>query len=230
MHLLAQLLSQLHLNPVTLICTVVQKFCFCCQTCDWWPCHCSVRGHHSPTRNITLTLLRWLAATKWQLSAYHHTLTHKMQPLNVAFMKSFKTYYAQQTKCGYSLIRDIKQHQGCIFCTTNVQHCWENLVPLSLHRYQGEQFWSTGIFPFWLVVFRDHDFALNHKDFESTLQFDKNRCTHLLCWLTSLLIQISEAPAHLAHSFLQMFCLLGIWISAPIVHWESVWENCWEEL
>jgi len=29
-----------------------------------------------------------------------------MQPLDVAFMKSFKTY-AQETKCGYRLIRDI---------------------------------------------------------------------------------------------------------------------------
>jgi hypothetical protein len=76
-HLLAELLSQLHLNPGTLICMVVHKFCFCYQTCDWWPCHCSVRDHHSHTRNITLTLLGWFATTEWQLSAYHHTLTHK---------------------------------------------------------------------------------------------------------------------------------------------------------
>ena len=150
MHQLAKLLSQLHLNPVTLICTVVQKCCFCCQTCDWWwPCHCSVRGHHSPIRNITLTLLGWLATTKWQLSAYHRTLTHKMQPLDVAFMKSFKTYYAQQTKCGYRLIRDIKQHhiiRDVYFTLPMCSTVEKTLCPFHYLDIKVNSFWSTGSF------------------------------------------------------------------------------------
>jgi hypothetical protein len=84
----------------------------------------------------------------------------------------------------------------------------KTLCPFHYLDIMLNSFWSTGIFPSWPVVFRDHDFALNHKDIESTLQFDKKRHTHLLCRLTSLLV----------------------WISAPIVHWESVWEICWEEL
>lgn len=74
---------------------------------------------------------------------------------------------------------------------------------------KANSFQNTGIFPFWPVVFRDHDFALNHKDNESILQFDKNKHAHLLHRLTSLLVQISEAPAHLVHNVLQMFCLIG---------------------
>jgi len=221
-HLLAQLLSQLHLNPCTLICTVVQKFCFCCQTCDWWPCRWSVRGHHSHTRNITLTLLGWLAATKWQLPAYHHTLTHNMQPLDVAFMKSFKTY-AQETKCGYRLIRDIVRD---VYYALPMCGSWENLVSLSLPSYQSEQFLKHWDLSFLAHCLQRSRFCLElqrHWVYPSILQEQANS----FVLPTDLLLgQISEASAHPAHNFLRMFCLLGDQISALIMHWESVCENC----
>jgi hypothetical protein len=123
----------------------------------------------------------------------------------------------------YHIIRDV--YYSLPMCST----LEKTLCPFHYLDIKANSFWSTGIFPFWPVVFRDHDFALNHKDIESTLQFNKNRHTYLLRQLTTPRPDFwSLIPSD--HNFLQMFCLLGDQISALIVHWESVWENCWVEL
>ena len=103
----------------------------------------------------------------------------------------------------HHIVRD--ENYALLVCNTvEKTSCPSHYLDVKANSFQ-----STRIYPFQPVVFRDHDFALNHKDIESILQFDKNKHPHLLHHLTSLLVQISEAPVHLVHNFLQMFCLIG---------------------
>jgi len=78
----------------------------------------------------------------------------------------------------HHIVRDV--YYSLTMCST----VEKTLCPFHYLDIKANNFRSTGIFPFWPVVFRDHDFAMNHKDIQSTLQFNKNRHTYLLHQLT----------------------------------------------
>jgi len=103
---------------------------------------------------------------------------------------------------------------------------WENLVSLSLPSYQSEQFLKHWDLSFLAHCLQRSRFCLElqrHWVYPSILQEQANS----FVLPTDLLLgQIPEASAHPAHNFLRMFCLLGDQISALIMHWESVCENC----
>lgn len=111
-------------------------------------------GHYSHTKNLEVV----------NVARAHHVViiclpphsTHKMQPLDVAFMSPFKTYYAQE------ISQWLKQHPGRVVTVYQVAE----LFGMAYNRAATAEtavngFRKTGMFPVNRNIFRDYDFADN---------------------------------------------------------------------
>jgi hypothetical protein len=71
-------------------------------------------GHYSHTRHIDV--IKMACSNLVAIIFLPPHKRHKIQPLDVAFMNSFKTYYAEELKCCQMLIKDM------ILVTIKLQH------------------------------------------------------------------------------------------------------------
>ena len=80
--------------------------------------------------------------------------THKMQPLDVGFMKPLKTYYAQETETwlGSSPGRVVTLFVVCKFFGSAYKSA-------ATMETQVNSFIKTGLFPSNRHIFQDHEFA-----------------------------------------------------------------------
>jgi hypothetical protein len=87
-----------------------------------------------------------------------------MQPLEVALMNPFKTYYAQETELW------LKTHEGRVITHCQAVKLFGKAYARSATIEVGVNgFRKTGIFPFRPIFFRDHNFATKTTDVNSSV-------------------------------------------------------------
>lgn len=114
-------------------------------------------GHYSHTRNVDLI----------NLARQNHVIilslpphsTHKMQPLDLAFMGPLKTYYSQEIEnwLRNNPGRVVTSYQVCELLGKAYVRCATAEIAINGFR-------KSGIFPFNKHIFRDHDFAIHHQN------------------------------------------------------------------
>uniref|UniRef100_A0A1Y1N7V7 DDE-1 domain-containing protein n=1 Tax=Photinus pyralis TaxID=7054 RepID=A0A1Y1N7V7_PHOPY len=111
-------------------------------------------GHYSHTRNIDIINIA--------RENYIHIVclpphsTHKLQPLDVAFMSPFKTYYAQ------AIERWLKHNPGRLVTAYQIAELMgESYLRAASVEVAVNGFRKCGIFPVNRHVFRDDDFAIH---------------------------------------------------------------------
>jgi hypothetical protein len=123
--------------------------------------------------------------------------THKVHPLDVAFMNPFKTYYAQEIEMW------LKAHEGRV-----ITHCQvaaflgKAYASSATIEVAVNGFRKTEIFPFQPNVFRDHDSATKTTHVDSSLGVQEE---HSTCFVMTS--DITPVPDFQRPS--TRFCLLG---------------------
>ena len=80
--------------------------------------------------------------------------THKLQPLDVAFMKPLATYYTQMVECW------LKQHNGRCVTVFQLANLFGNAyLKLATAQTAANGLRKTGIYPLNCNIFEDHEFA-----------------------------------------------------------------------
>jgi hypothetical protein len=123
-------------------------------------------GHHSHTRNYEVV----------KLGRENHVIiiclpphsTHKMQPLDVAFMSPFKTYYAQE------ITNWLRQNPGRVVTVYQIGELFGKAymraatLETAIHGFR-----KTGLYPCNRDIFRAHDF-INENVEEEQLEVAAN--------------------------------------------------------
>ncbi|KAI4455497.1 hypothetical protein MML48_9g00014898 [Holotrichia oblita] len=113
-------------------------------------------GHYSHTRNIdTINLARQNHVIIICLPPHS---THRMQPLDLAFMGPLKTYYSQEIEnwLRHNPGRVVTSYQICELLGKAYVRCATAEIAINGFR-------KSGILPFNRHIFRDHDFAIHHQ-------------------------------------------------------------------
>lgn len=111
-------------------------------------------GHYSRTRN--LDVITMAKENNVAIICLPPHSSHKMQPLDVAFMSPFKTYYAQEIETW------LRNNPGRTVPNTIICKlfgaAYERAATMEI---SVNGFRKTGIFPLNKHIFRDHDFAVH---------------------------------------------------------------------
>lgn len=114
-------------------------------------------GHYSHTRN--LPLLESAKENGVHIVSLPPHCSHKMQPLDRAFMYPLKTYYGQEVE------KWLKQHVGRVVTHFQVAKLFAEAYKKSATVATAEHgFRVTGLYPLDRDVFKDHEFAVVDSD------------------------------------------------------------------
>ncbi|XP_055622333.1 uncharacterized protein LOC129765913 [Toxorhynchites rutilus septentrionalis] len=111
-----------------------------------------IDGHSSHTKNLAFTEKARANFVKVLVLPPH--TSNKLQPLDVSFMASFKTYYAQEVE------RFLQQNPGIVVSQYDVAELMKPaFIKAATTEIAENGFEKTGIWPFDRNIFSDDDFA-----------------------------------------------------------------------